>query len=197
MIFQWAALVCGRSWTQFCWMVVETDGGNAKLQNPCQTSKHRQNPLPVCCFGLCSMETVVPSVDPKPSLSMNSLLCLWLESLTSMTPQWGEHWMSCCKLVSGSSITSVTQEQSGLPPVLGRNQIFLEETCGDAYLSGWGEHKKPDSGISSFHEQCPHGISKGKREHSSFLNGHRLSLLQKGSAYRTVNQDCTTLPGVN
>lgn len=128
-------------------MVAETDGWNAKLQNPCQTSRHRQNPLPVCSFGLCSMEIVVPSVDPKPFLSINSLLSLWLESLTSTTPQGREHWMSWCSQVSGSSIASVTQEQTGLPLALGRNQIFLEDTCGDAYLSGWGEHKKPDSGI--------------------------------------------------
>lgn len=46
--------MCGWSWAQFCWIVVETDGGNAELPNPCQTSRHRQNSLPVCCFGLCS-----------------------------------------------------------------------------------------------------------------------------------------------
>lgn len=149
--------MCGWSWAQFCWMVAETDGWNAKLQNPCQTSRHRQNLLPGCSFGLCSIEIVAPSVDPKPFLSINSLPSLWLESLTSTPPQGREHWMPCCSQVSGSSI--VTQEQTGLPLVWGRNQIFLEDTCGDAYLSGWGEHKKPDSGISSFHEQCPYGIS--------------------------------------
>lgn len=102
----------------------------AKLQGtdktPCQSA----------ALGFAAMETVVPSVDPKPSLSMNSLLSLWLESLTATTSQGGEHWMSCCELVSASSIASVIQEQSGPPLLLGGNQIFLEETCGDAYLSG-------------------------------------------------------------
>lgn len=57
-------------------MVAEADGRNAKLKNPQSTLKVQAKPFKGYSFGLSSMETVVYSVDPKPSLFMNSLLSL-------------------------------------------------------------------------------------------------------------------------
>lgn len=81
------------------------------------------------------METVVDSVDPTPPLFMNSLPSIWLETLVATAAQEEKHWMSGCKAVSGAGTAPAAQERSGLLLVFGRNQIFLEETRGAAYLS--------------------------------------------------------------